>query len=159
MKNFASVASPGACLKTPAPRRLRAGGPHETAETGALTGRAFQLALRHFSASLALAASLLAGCATQPDVDWNGRIGTFTYDNAIAELGPPDKQSKLADGKTVAVWINRRSSGRNLNTFPGIYGSHPAAGPSQSAGRGGSERVLRLTFEADGRLAACSKNY
>ena len=113
----------------------------------------------HFSGLLALAACLLAGCATKPNVDWNNRIGTFTYDQAIAELGPPDRQSKLTDGKTVAVWITGSSGGSSLSVGPGVHGSHRAVGVSQSAGSDGSGRVLRLTFDAEGRLAACSKNY
>jgi len=115
--------------------------------------------LRHFSALLALAACLLEGCATKPNVDWNNRIGTFTYDQAIAELGPPDKQSKLTDGKTVAVWMALRSGGSSPSVGPGVDGSQRAVGVGQSAGSGGSGRVLRLTFDAEGRLAACSKNY
>ena len=47
------------------------------------------------------AAIILAGCATQ-HVDWNTRIGTFTFDQAVTELGPPDKQAKLSSGQTVA---------------------------------------------------------
>jgi len=101
--------------------------------------------LRFFPVLLALAACVLASCATKPSVDWNDRIGNFTYDQAIAELGPPDKQSKLPDGKTVAVWTRH----------PG--GSNRSAGVSPSSG--GSVRVLRLTFDAEGKLAACSKNY
>jgi len=27
-------------------------------------------------------ALLLAGCASTPKVDWNSRVGSFTYDNA-----------------------------------------------------------------------------
>ncbi len=115
--------------------------------------------LRHFSALLGLVACLLAGCATKPNVDWNNRIGTFTFDQAIAELGPPDKQSKLTDGKTVTVWITPRSDGSSLTVSTGVHGNHSALGTSQSVGPGGSTRVLRLTFDAEGRLAACSKNY
>ena len=49
----------------------------------------------------------LAGCATQR-VDWAARVGHYTYDQAVAEMGPPDKQAKLADGTTVGEWLVNR---------------------------------------------------
>jgi hypothetical protein len=112
---------------------------------------------RNFSASLALAC-LLASCATWPNVDWDSRVGTFTYDQAIVELGPPDKHSKFMDGKTVASWVTRHSGGA-FSTGAGGYASHSAAAASQSVGDGNAERVLRLTFDGEGKLAAWSKNY
>ncbi len=57
---------------------------------------------------LVLMAGWLAGCATTPKIDWSTRVGTYTYDQAIVELGPPDKQAKLTDGSTVADWMTRR---------------------------------------------------
>src|SRR2546421_12998193 len=36
---------------------------------------------------------LMAGCASTPKVDWNSRVGIFTYDQVVAEMGPPDKSS------------------------------------------------------------------
>jgi len=112
----------------------------------------------NFSTSLALAC-LLASCATRPNVDWDSRVGTFTYDQAIVELGPPDKHSKLMDGKTVASWVTRRSGGSAFSTGAGGYGSHSAVAASPSESDGQAERVLRLTFDGEGKLAAWSKNY
>jgi len=51
---------------------------------------------------------LLAGCATSK-IDWAGRVGNYTYDQAITELGPPDREAKLSDGTIVADWITRRA--------------------------------------------------
>jgi len=102
----------------------------------------------------------LAGCATQK-TDWNSRVGSYTYDQAVAEMGPPDKQTKLSDGKTVAEWITRRSggSGLSIGVGGGSYGSHSGmgVGVSQSVGSGGGDRGLRLMFDTDGKLNSWSK--
>ena len=39
---------------------------------------------------------LAGGCTTKPQVDWNARVGSFTYDQAVVELGPPDRVTELA---------------------------------------------------------------
>jgi hypothetical protein len=103
---------------------------------------------------------LLTGCATRK-VDWNSRVGSYTYDQAVAELGPPDKQAKLSDGKTVAEWYTGRSGGSGLSIGVGSasYGRHSAVGVgvSQSVSTGGSPRGLRLVFDTDGKLTSWSK--
>ncbi len=43
---------------------------------------------------LALAVAFLAGCMTTPPVDWNTRIGNYTYAQAVTELGPPAREAK-----------------------------------------------------------------
>ena len=58
--------------------------------------------------SLAVAV-LLAGCATHR-IDWNARVGGYTFDQAVTDFGPPDKQAKLSDGQTIAEWITRYSN-------------------------------------------------
>jgi hypothetical protein len=66
--------------------------------------------LKHCSVAMLLMtlAILFAGCATQKKIDWAGRIGNYTFDQAVTELGPPDKQAKLQDGTVVAEWLVRR---------------------------------------------------
>jgi hypothetical protein len=107
---------------------------------------------------VALFGLLAAGCSTTKKVDWNSRVGSYTYDQAVAEMGPPDKQAKLADGKTVAEWIARRAGGGGLSIGTGVYGSHTGVGVSQSIGSGGGDRVTRLTFGSDGKLTSWLKN-
>ncbi|HWH71078.1 MAG TPA: hypothetical protein VNT26_16950, partial [Candidatus Sulfotelmatobacter sp.] len=51
-------------------------------------------------------------------------MGTYTYDRAVVELGPPDKFAKLTNGGTVTEWIIRRGGGSGFNTGTGIFGSH-----------------------------------
>jgi hypothetical protein len=103
-------------------------------------------------------AGLLGGCATTKKVDWNNRVGSYTYDQAIVELGPPDKQAKLSDGQTVAEWITRRAGGSGLTIGTGFYGGGAGVGVSQSVGSS-YDRSLKLTFDTEGRLSNWSKNY
>ncbi|MCU0782544.1 MAG: hypothetical protein MUF81_00575 [Verrucomicrobia bacterium] len=109
----------------------------------------------------ALFGLLLAGCSTTKKVDWNSRVDSYTYDQAVAEMGPPDKQAKLSDGATVAEWITHRSGGggMSIGIGGGSYGRHSGmgVGVSQSVGSGGSDRVLRLVFGPDGKLTSGPK--
>lgn len=104
---------------------------------------------------LALALGLVAGCATHR-VDWNARVGSYTFDQAITDLGPPDKQAKLSDGKLVAEWISRYSNGGAIAVGTGYYGypggiSYVQTYPSYYENR------LRLTFTTNNVLAAWAK--
>ena len=108
---------------------------------------------------VALAAAFIVGCQTTKPVDWNSRIGNYTFDQAVTELGPPDKQAKLSDGKTVAEWITHRNGGSGLSVGTGFYGGGVGVGMSHSVGQGYRDRVLNLTFDADNKLGSWSKNY
>jgi hypothetical protein len=107
----------------------------------------------------ALVAAFIVGCQTTKPVDWNSRIGNYTFDQAVTELGPPDKQAKLSDGKTVAEWITRRNGGSGLSVGTGFFGGGVGVGMSHSVGQGYSDKVLKLTFGTDNKLASWSKNY
>jgi hypothetical protein len=117
-----------------------------------------RMLMRTIASCLLFAALVLAGCASAPKVDWNSRVGTYTYDQAVLELGPPDRSSSLADGTTVAEWFVAGSRGGvsfGLGTGissgnVGVYG-----GPTISSG--GGRRVLRLTFGPDRRLSAVKR--
>jgi hypothetical protein len=106
---------------------------------------------------LAAAAILFAGCATHR-TDWNARVGSYTLDQAIVELGPPDKQAKLTDGKTVAEWISRSSNGSSVSIGTGFYGYPGSVGILQSTGPTYYESKLRLTFSTNNILDRWSKN-
>ena len=108
---------------------------------------------------VALAAAFIVGCQTTKPVDWNSRVGNYTFDQAVTELGPPDKQAKLSDGKTVAEWITHRNGGSGLSVGTGFYGGGVGVGVSHSVGQGYRDRVLNLTFDADNKLGSWSKNY
>ena len=110
-------------------------------------------------AVLTLAALLVTGCATKR-VDWDSRLGTYTYDQAIAEYGPPDKVATLSDGQKVADWItSRSSSGVSFGVGMGSFGRHSATGVGVGETVGNSyDHIMRLTFGPDGRLVHWTKN-
>jgi len=99
-----------------------------------------------------LTAFFSAGCASKPKADWNARVGNYTFDQAVVELGPPDRQSTLSDGRKVAEWVTGHTGGSGMSFGVGSFGSHTGVGVSQSVGSGGREKVLRLTFGTDGKL-------
>jgi len=100
-----------------------------------------------------------AGCKSTPKVDWNSRVGNFTFDQAVTELGPPDKATKLTDGSTVADWVKRSSGGVSFGVGTGFSSGHSAVGVGQSVGSNFPDKVLRLTFGPDNKLVRWSKNY
>jgi hypothetical protein len=107
---------------------------------------------------LALVAALVfTGCATGPKIDWTVRIGHYTYDQAVLELGPPDKVAKLDNGIVVANWITRH--GYSYTTGGGVaYGAYPGTVIVPSYTQGYSPTYyLRLTFGADGKLTEWKK--
>ena len=108
---------------------------------------------------LALVVAFIVGCQTTKPVDWNSRVGNYTFDQAVTELGPPDKQAKLSDGKTVAEWITHRSGGSGLSVGTGFFSSGVGVGVGQSVGQGRSDHVLKLVFSTNNTLASWSKNY
>ena len=105
-------------------------------------------------AALLFTALLAAGCATQK-INWQARVGNYTYDQAVTELGLPDKAAKLSDGSTVAEWLMQR--GQTVVT-PVPYPMAPPyyfgpGVPMYSATRLPA-RFLRLTFGPNNRLKA-----
>src|ERR1051326_6443412 len=107
---------------------------------------------------LALLGIVPAGCQTAPKIDWDSRVGTHTYDQAVSDLGPPDKSAKLSDGKTVAEWISRRSDGMTFGLGTGFYGCHSAVRVGLRIGSGAGYRVLRLVLLFRNKRRPWSKN-
>lgn len=101
----------------------------------------------------------LAGCTTRPKIDWNGRVGSYTYDQAVIDYGPPDKTAQLSDRSTVAEWLTRKGNyrvdgyGYGYHGYYGRpYGYYPGyvAGPYDVSRT--PDRFLRLIFDPEGRL-------
>jgi len=91
---------------------------------------------------------LVTGCNTAR-VNWESRVGNYTYDQAVLELGPPDKSAKLTDGAIVAEWLTYRGSrGSSYFYSPSPYYFSPYYEPPTP------DRFLRLTFDPEGRLRA-----
>ena len=103
---------------------------------------------------MALALFVLAGCATTK-IDWAGRVGHYTFDQAVVELGPPDKQAKLSDGALVADWLTRRGRNAIYGTVGGSYGD--PGWPAYAPVAGTPDYFLRLNFDAHGQLTAWKK--
>src|SRR5215510_678896 len=118
-------------------------------------------------AFLLLLLSLL-GCASPSKtakvdprtINWNERIGNYTYDQAIAELGKPAMTGESGEGKT-AEWILQRSPQMSFGFGfgGGGYGSHSAigAGVESSVSPPPHGENLRLRFDSDGKLKEWSK--
>lgn len=106
--------------------------------------------------ALALVLFACGGCATQR-IDWAGRMGVYTFDQAVVEFGPPDKQATLKDGALVAEWLTRRGY---YYRSP-VYGYYPGYyyGPIYPAWVDGyaPDAFLRLTFDSEGNLMAWKK--
>lgn len=110
----------------------------------------------HRLLALAVTGLMLTGCTTWK-VNWANRVGAYTFDQAVLELGPPDKQALLQDGTRVAEWLTRRGQPQSHPAF-GYYGYRPwgfydPAFPSYVE-FSTPDYWLRLTFSTDGTLQA-----
>jgi len=113
---------------------------------------------------LLLAGSFLVSCAHHPKVDpsinWNDRIGNYTYDQALAELGKPDVVAESSEGRT-ADWILSESHpvsfGFGVGT--GVFGPHVGTGvgvgSSVTPPRHGE--YLHLVFDTNNQLKTWSR--
>ncbi len=102
--------------------------------------------------ALMLVVLVLAGCVTQT-TDWPARVGNYTYDQAVMELGPPDKSAKLADGTVVADWLVHHAqtiiAPEPYFAPPGCYFGPLTPMRTETCV---PAQYLRLTFGADGKL-------
>ena len=101
---------------------------------------------------------LLTGCASL-NTNWPARVGTYTFDDAVLEFGPPNKSAPLSDGTQVAEWVTQYRYTRTYSpyTYAGsAYASEymlpygPLAGEAYVHSSPGT--VLRLAFDPDGKL-------
>ena len=116
--------------------------------------------LRMLMTANLLLAALLAGCATTK-IDWSARVGNYTFDQAVLELGPPDKQARLENGTVVADWLTHRGH-RAVYSPPPIYPYSGSGydGPYYFGGYADSyspDYFLRLTFGPDRKLSSWKK--
>jgi len=111
--------------------------------------------------SFVVLAFLAGSCASGPktnirSIDWGSRIGIYTYEQALAELGEPDVISESGEGK-IAEWVLRQSPGVSfgIGVGGGSYGHHTSTGVGvgTSVSPPPSGEYLRLRFGKDGKLA------
>jgi hypothetical protein len=108
-----------------------------------------------------LAGSCASGTkGTVNDIDWGGRIGTYTYEEALAELGEPSMIGESNEGK-IAEWVLRQSPAFSFGFGfgGGSYGHHSGTGGGVGAtvSPPPSGEYLRLRFDQDGKLVEWTK--
>ena len=110
-----------------------------------------------FQSALLLAVLAVAnpGCASKPD--WNQRVGTFTFDDAVRELGPPVSSSPLSDGSTVAEWFLKYGAQMSFGFGSSMYGPSGGVGAGQTVSTPPKAHFLRLTFNPEGKLQRWEK--
>lgn len=110
-----------------------------------------------FGLFLAVLITLNPGCASTPKPDWNQRVGNFTFDDAVHELGPPVNSIKLQDGSTVAEWFLKYASQVSFGFGASSYGGGGAVGVGHTVTAPPKGHFLRLTFGPDGKLQTWEK--
>ena len=109
---------------------------------------------------LLIVAVWLSGCVG-PKIDWGLRVGIYTYDQAIMELGPPEKSARTSDNTMVADWLLYRGqtyahSTTSYGYYPGYFGSYlPAYVDTYT----GPNHYLRLIFDPSGKLQSWKQYY
>jgi hypothetical protein len=110
--------------------------------------------------AMVLALLAVTGCATH-QLDWNTRIGTYTYDQAILDMGPPAKEARLKDGTVVAEWMTQRGHTYTYYTPPYYYPYYRGRyyGPVYGTPSGVTypDVFIQLTFDPQGKLTAWKK--
>jgi hypothetical protein len=108
---------------------------------------------------LVLAAIVMmnAGCASTPKPNWDQRVGHYTYDEAVRELGPPVGSTRLDDGTTVAEWFLKYGAQMSFGFGASSYGGGGGVGVGQSVATPPKGHFLRLTFDSQGKLQKWEK--
>ncbi len=101
---------------------------------------------------LSAVVGLISGCASKPKPDWNQRIGHYTFDQAVQELGPPFSSIQLQDRTTVAEWFLKAGPQFSFGVGTGFIGGHTGVGVGQGVTTPPKGHYLRLTFGPDGQL-------
>jgi hypothetical protein len=117
------------------------------------------------AAIVILAGSFLVfGCASRPkinpNINWSERMGNYTYEQALAELGPPAVIAESSEGRS-ADWVLKRRPQMSFGfgIGGGTYGSHvgTGVGVGTSVSPPPHGEYLHLTFDGEGKLKAWSK--
>jgi hypothetical protein len=117
--------------------------------------------------SLAVLVCLGPGCSStsqarkaDQNARWNERIGTYTYDNALTELGKPSLVSESNEGRT-AEWVLRQSPQMSFGFGAGrsSYGSHSGVGVGvgSTVSPPPSGEYLQLRFDPTGILRSWNR--
>ena len=98
----------------------------------------------------------LVGCQSLQQVNWDGRIGRFNFEQAVAELGQPDSQKNIAGGMLRVEWIMNSGLSTGRSSVGAGYQSRTTnLVPLEPAEiHRLRDRYLRLTFDKAGQLVA-----
>ncbi len=94
------------------------------------------------------------GCETYGKADWKSRVGHYSWDQAIEELGPPESEAKTSDGSRVASWVISRSRTYSTAVRGPMHWSWSGQDVTTTA-----ESHLLLTFNAQSQLKAWKRIY
>lgn len=108
-------------------------------------------------------AFILAGCASNKPAkqnpskaNWSDRVGTYTYAEALSDLGKPAVVTESENG-TTAEWVLKRSPRMSFGLGVGSFGRNTGVGVGTDMPLPRHGENLRLEFQKDGKLAAWSK--
>ena len=110
-----------------------------------------------FASLLLLSFCVFPGCSGKPKINWDSRIGAYTHDQAVLELGPPSGSAELSDGSRVSEWFLKENPSMSFGFGVGSYGSHGGVGVGQTVSGPRSGQFLQLTFGPDGQLQRWGK--
>jgi hypothetical protein len=96
---------------------------------------------------------LLASCASgwfgRTRKQWDSRVGSFTYTQAIEEIGAPDEKIVTSSGGWVAIWRGHQDRAAALSS---LDSADISLAQRNIVGSNGTR--LRLTFTLEGTLLA-----
>jgi hypothetical protein len=106
-----------------------------------------------------LVLTLITGCSTTSSVNWEKQIGIYSWDDALADMGPPDQVTDQPGGIKMATWAKQRSVGITLAADAPSYVRGESISANQTFGSAAPAKVLQLSFTPDGKLFDWDRNY
>jgi hypothetical protein len=117
------------------------------------------------AAALALVAAFAAGCASDR-VNWDSRLGSYTYAEAVKQYGQPGEIDPLPEGGRVGYWVLPEAASYSFKfQLPDFQGNQVAgvSAPTSAMPAGGrhlgtvGSPVLKLTFDPSDKLVAAAR--
>lgn len=106
-----------------------------------------------------LVAALVTGCSTTSSVNWDKQVGTYSWEDALADLGPPDQVTDQPGGIKQATWAKERTVGLPPAADTPAYVRGESMSASQTYGSSAPAKILQLSFTPDGKLFDWGRNY
>jgi hypothetical protein len=111
-----------------------------------------------FPAVFLLTSLFLCGCAGTQGIDWDKRIGNYSYDDMRGDYGQPWKTQIAADGFKTCDWpVYVRVSWQTHTGYDYTYGRDYFPITDQPNASGGVKYFYRMTFDAKGLLTKWEK--